>query len=712
MRLVLSAMCSLCLLSACDGGGGASTPAVPNRAPVLTDPGSLVVLEGATSVASLSATDADGDALTFSITSGDDQTLFTMTSAGVLSFTAAPDFEAPDDSDTDNAYLLTVQVSDGALSDSQSLTVTVTDAFEGRVVDAPIAGAAVFIDLNGNNEPDVDEPSGITDANGYFKFGLFTPVAGIVPKIISKGGTDTKTGKALPNLALVSDVPADLAQAANVTPLTTVLSSVDTPEAKAQVLAALGISGTPEELLTTDGWAAAEAGDEDAKAAQRVNQQVGLLLQTATTLTDDGDADTDVSVALAQSVAKQVSTMAQSEGSVDLTAPASIQSVLTQAAAEATPNVVIETSAIAAVATSVANVNTVVADPALDPVSDTAQEIAGSAQENLQTSVAQVVSGEVDASEFLEDTSSTELFVNVVVAVDAPDNDNDGIPDSLDSDDDNDGVRDSADAFPKDSTESIDTDADGTGNNADTDDDNDGVADTADAFPLDKAETLDTDSDGTGNNADTDDDGDGVIDTADSLPLDKAETLDTDADGIGNNTDTDDDGDGVIDTADAFPLDKAETLDTDSDGTGNNADTDDDGDGILDADDRYPLVVGSNLNPVFEIASSCSSIPENTVAVCTIAATDADGDSLVFSLSSGVDLADFQLTSGDLAFVIAPDFESPEDTDADNTYVVVVRVSDGFATVEHELTVTVTDVEEAVAGLLVPGAMTLLETQE
>ena len=578
----------LCIVS-CGGGGGASAPAVPNRAPVITDPGSLVVLEGAASVASLSATDADGDVLTFSIISGDDQSLFTMTSAGVLSFAAAPDFESPSDSDTDNAYLLTVQVSDGALSDSQSLTVTVTDAFEGRVVDAPISGAAVFIDLNDNNEPDVDEPSGITDANGYFKFGLFTPVAGIVPKIISKGGTDTKTGKALPNLALVSDVPADLSQAANVTPLTTVLSSVDTPEAKAQVLAALGISGTPEELLTTDGWAASEAGDEDAKAAQRVNQQVGLLLQTATTLTDDGDADTDVTVALAQSVAKQVSTMAQSEGSVDLTAPASIQSVLTQAAAEATPNVIIETSAIAAVATSVANVNTVVADSALDPVSDTAQEIAESTQESLQTAVAQVVSGEVDASEFLEDTSSTELFVNVVVAVDAPDNDNDGIPDSLDSDDDNDGVRDSADAFPKDSTETIDTDADGTGNNADTDDDGDGVIDTADAFPLDKAETLDTDLDGTGNNADTDDDGDGVADTNDTFPLDSTESVDTDADGTGNNADTDDDGDGVADTNDAFPLDNTETLDTDADGTGNNADADDDGDGILDTSDGYPL---------------------------------------------------------------------------------------------------------------------------
>ena len=482
------------------GGGGSSSPADTtntNSAPNILDPGALSILEGATSVTTLSATDADSDSLTFSIISSDDQSLFTITSAGVLSFTAAPDFEMPSNANADNVYLLSVQVSDGALSDNQSLTVTVTDAFEGRVVDAPIAGAAVFIDLNGNSQIDANEPSGTTDANGYFNIEPFTPVAGIVPKIISIGGTDSKTGKALPNLALVSDVPADLSQAANVTPLTMVLSSVDTPEAKAQVLIALGISGTPEELLTRDGWAEAEAGDEDAKAAQRINQQLGLLLQTATTLTDDGDADTDVTVALAQSVAKQVSTMADSEGSVDLTSPASIQFVLTQAAAEATPNVVIEASAIAAVATSVANVNTLVADPALDPVSQTAQEIAESTQESLQNSVAELVTGAVNVTTFLAQTSPSQLFTEVVISVDAPDNDNDGIPDLLDSDDDNDDVRDSVDAFPMDSTESLDTDGDGTGNNADTDDDDDGVLDTADAFPqITLGGLTDTDGDG------------------------------------------------------------------------------------------------------------------------------------------------------------------------------------------------------------------------
>ena len=493
-KRVVPAICSLCLLAACGGGGGgggAAPPEVPNRAPVLADSGSIVVLEGTTSLTALGATDADGDSLTLSIISGDDQSLFTITSSGVLSFTTAPNFEAPNDANTDNVYLLSVQVSDGVLSDTQSLTVTVTDAFEGRVVDAPLAGAAVFIDLNGNSQLDADEPSGTTDANGYFKFD-FSTAAGIGAKVISKGGTDTKTGEALPNLLLVSDMPADITQAANITPLTTVLALLDTLEAKVQLLSTLGVSGTPEALLTIDGWAEAEAGDEDAKAAQRVNQQLGLLLQTATTLTDDGDAFTDIAIALAQSVATHLSTLAQLEGNIDLTSPVNIQSILTQVAAEAAPDVVIETSTIVAVATSVANVNCVVADPALNPVSETAQGIVKSTQTSLQTSVAQLVVGEVNVNDFLAQTSSLQLFVDVEVAVDAPDNDNDGVPDLLDPDDDNDDVRDSVDAFPTDSTESIDTDGDGTGNNADTDDDGDGVDDTRDINSLDNSLTPPT----------------------------------------------------------------------------------------------------------------------------------------------------------------------------------------------------------------------------
>jgi serine protease len=637
IRSVLIVFLSV-LIASCGGGGGGGGGAVsiPNRAPTITDPGALSILEGASRIVSLGAEDADGDILSFSIISGDDQSLFTITSSGILSFAVAPDYELPTDVDTDNVYLLSVQVTDGALTDNQALTITITNAFEGRVVDAPISGASVFVDLNGNNIQDTGEPSGTTDANGYFNVDSFTLPTDGQAKVVSKGGIDTMTGKALPGLALVSDVPSDLTKPANVTPLTTVLSVATTPEAKAQVLAALGISGSVEELLTSDGWADAEAGNENAKANQRMNQQIGMLLQTATTLTDDGDESNDVSIALAESVASQISTTALAQGNIDLTASATIQSVLTDAAQDVTPTLIIETAVFAAVANATAMVNTVVADVTLDPLSDTAKEVIESAQNGLQASIVDVVLGDVSVASFAETTDASELFSNVTVAADAPDNDSDGISDVLDPDDDNDEVRDSADVFPLDSTETLDTDSDGTGNNADTDDDGDGVADGSDAFPLDASETLDTDSDGTGNNADTDDDGDGVADGSDAFPLDSTETIDTDSDGTGNNADTDDDGDGVADGSDAFPLDASETLDTDSDGTGNNADTDDDGDGVADGSDAFPL-------------DSTETIDTDSDGTGNNADTDDDGDGVAddsdaFPLISIGDLTD---TDGD-----------------------------------------------------------------
>jgi serine protease len=667
IRSVLIVFLSV-LIASCGGGGGGGGGAVsiPNRAPTITDPGALSILEGASRIVSLGAEDADGDILSFSIISGDDQSLFTITSSGILSFAVAPDYELPTDVDTDNVYLLSVQVTDGALTDNQALTITITNAFEGRVVDAPISGASVFVDLNGNNIQDTGEPSGTTDANGYFNVDSFTLPTDGQAKVVSKGGIDTMTGKALPGLALVSDVPSDLTKPANVTPLTTVLSVATTPEAKAQVLAALGISGSVEELLTSDGWADAEAGNENAKANQRMNQQIGMLLQTATTLTDDGDESNDVSIALAESVASQISTTALAQGNIDLTASATIQSVLTDAAQDVTPTLIIETAVFAAVANATAMVNTVVADVTLDPLSDTAKEVIESAQNGLQASIVDVVSGDVSVASFAETTDASELFSNVTVAADAPDNDSDGISDVLDPDDDNDEVRDSADVFPLDSTETLDTDSDGTGNNADTDDDGDGVADGSDAFPLDASETLDTDSDGTGNNADTDDDGDGVADGSDAFPLDSTETIDTDSDGTGNNADTDDDGDGVADDSDAFPLISIGDLtDTDGDGRPNicdssctqlgmTADTDDDGDGVADGSDAFPLIsLGGRAD------TDADGLPNECDTACTELGMTADIDDdndgvedtrdpapLDYSLTPPTAVIDTETTSG------------------------------------------------------------------
>ena len=59
------------------------------------------------------------------------------------------------------------------------------------------------------------------------------------------------------------------------------------------------------------------------------------------------------------------------------------------------------------------------------------------------------------------------------------DTDNDGIPNLIDPDDDGDGYDDAEDVFPLDGTEHEDTDLDGIGNNADIDDDGDGILDVA-----------------------------------------------------------------------------------------------------------------------------------------------------------------------------------------------------------------------------------------
>jgi len=468
-KRVLVLVCAASL-TACGGGGGGGLPTPapnPNTAPILTDPGAITLLEGGTAVATIAGTDSENDSLTFALSSGDDESLFSMSSSGELSFITAPDFEVPSDAGGNNVYEVTVQVSDGTLSDTQALTITITDAFEGRVVDAPIKGAQVFIDLNGDGVQDEDEPSGVTDDNGFFNVTMFELPEGSSAKVISRGGTDILTGEELPDLALISDVPSDITKPANVTPLTTVLAAVDTAEGKAELLAAMGITGTPEALLTSDGWAAAAEGDTGAMATQRVNQQLGLLLQTAAAALDGSGSTADLSIKLAQSVAAEVKKAASSVTGLDLTSAEALQTVLTEALSDAAPEVAIEAATLTAVATSVASVNTVLADPKLDPLSDVSAEIVKAAQTNLQSSVKDVVAGTVSVDDFNTDTGLTDLFTNVVLPADALDTDEDGIADALDTDDDGDGVKDNVDAFPKDATETKDADNDGLGDNAD-----------------------------------------------------------------------------------------------------------------------------------------------------------------------------------------------------------------------------------------------------
>ena len=270
----------------------ATDPEPTNTAPAITDPGALSVVEGSVDLGPLAATDAEGDTVTLSL-GGADAAAFALTD-GVLTFASAPDFELPGDADENNLYVLEVIASDGVDSTTLTIEIAVLDAFEGRVIDGPVAGAEVFVDLNCNTAKDDGEPTGTTDDNGFFKAGKVTAAAGCKPKIIARGGTDTTTGKALPDLVLVADLPVDETKAVALTPLSTVLASAETELEKQQVLDTLGLSGTtPEQILTTDSWAGSQSNTEVDIAIQRVNQQVATILATAVSVSDDGDAATD-----------------------------------------------------------------------------------------------------------------------------------------------------------------------------------------------------------------------------------------------------------------------------------------------------------------------------------------------------------------------------------------------------------------------------------
>lgn len=117
------------------GGGGGSNPPpapTPNSAPVFTSGTTASFAEnGAGTVYTATATDADNNTLTYAIVGGADQARFTINSStGAVTFNASPDFENPADANGDNAYEITIRVSDGTATAEQTVTITVTDEDE------------------------------------------------------------------------------------------------------------------------------------------------------------------------------------------------------------------------------------------------------------------------------------------------------------------------------------------------------------------------------------------------------------------------------------------------------------------------------------------------------------------------------------------------------------------------------------------------------
>jgi hypothetical protein len=108
------------------------------------------------------------------------------------------------------------------------------------------------------------------------------------------------------------------------------------------------------------------------------------------------------------------------------------------------------------------------------------------------------------------------------------------------------------------------------------------------------------------------------------------------------------------------------------------------------------------INTNGSVATFASNLAENTIAVRTYTGSDVDaGTTLTFSLT-GTDAADFEIgsASGVLTFAQNPDYELPADSDANNSYVVVVVLSDGALSDTQTLTITITNVSESLIAQL------------
>ncbi|MFT6775926.1 MAG: hypothetical protein ACJA1L_003649 [Paracoccaceae bacterium] len=119
-------------------------------------------------------------------------------------------------------------------------------------------------------------------------------------------------------------------------------------------------------------------------------------------------------------------------------------------------------------------------------------------------------------------------------------------------------------------------------------------------------------------------------------------------------------------------------------------------------------ITRSNDAPVFS-SGPAVAIAGGGTAVGTVTAHDADlSDTLIFTVDAGGDGAPFGVdaSSGALRFLAAPDFEVAGDAIGVNVYNLTVSVTDGTATVQQTIAVTVTDAIEgdAYSGVLKSGS--------
>ena len=267
-------------------------------------------------------------------------------------------------------------------------------------------------------------------------------------------------------------------------------------------------------------------------------------------------------------------------------------------------------------------------------------------------------------------------------------------------DDDNDGTTDRSESYTYDANDRV--------SQTEFDDDNDGTTDRSETYTYDgdgnRTRTdFDDDNDGTTDRSEVDDDADGNIDRVNVTEnrITAYRAPDADGDTLVYSLSGTDSALFTID-ANTGEVSFIEAPDFEAPGDANGDNVYDiivtASDGATDTEQAVAITVtNDNDNAPTFTSPATANAQENQTAAYMAAATDADGDTLVYSLSgTDGDLFTIDANTGEVSFRAAPDFEAPGDDGGDNVYDIIVTASDGSNSTNHNVAITVTDVNDLV----------------
>ena len=608
----------------------------------------FAIPENSTAITTITATDPDGDDLTFSLTTTTDSSYFTIDpTSGALSFNQAPDFETPQDSNADNTYELELSVADGANTTSQSITVTVTNVDE-----APsFTSASESLSVNENNaaaiyQAQATDPEGttLTYSAGGADASLFTLDS-------SSGDLAFKNPPSFESPLdqdgnNVYELSITAADGANQSSQAITITVADVNEAPSFASASVNID--------TDENAASFAHIVDAADDEDQGDQLTYQLGGDDAAAFDFDANT-------RSLTFQQSP--DFENPEDQNTDNAYQITITAADAEysTTQDITITVADLNDEAPQFTSAASLVLDYTAIVVG-TNIYTAAATDADAGDQVSYTLGG-ADANHFSFNASSGELAFSELPSLESPKDDNGDNSYELTI---------TATDLGANSTDlalSVNV-ADDTG--------------TAPTFASASASIS------------VDENTASAVYTAQASDVDPGDILTYSISGTDHQLFTIDPSSGEL----AFNTAPDYENPSDS-GTDNIYDLAITATDTIGKQANQSLTISvNNLNdnaPKFDLASTAFDVAENSTAITTVAANDSDGDSFSFALVSTADSSLFTLdsSSGVLAFTSAPDFETAQDSNSDNTYELELSVFDGAHTTTQAITVTVTDVDEA-----------------